>query len=155
MGIEEGRCRLLLRRRRRPSISIYAFHILSARHCLLPPLPFPRKPILYLRQENKHVATAAKAGTQSPFAPLPPSRLSTSERRVNKFYMVEESRDIHAYRLSFSLHLFLSSSFLPFSPQSLNMYRHTASKQMDIAKWFSQQVSSLITIWENVIRKFW
>lgn len=100
-----------------------------------PPPPFPRKPILYLRQENKHVATAAKAGMQSPFAPLPsPSRLSTSERRVNKFYMVEESRDIHAYRLSFSLHLFLSSSFLPFSPQSLNMHRHTASKQMDIAK---------------------
>jgi len=67
IGIEQRRCRLLLHRRRRPSISIYAFHILSARHSLLP--PFSRKPIFYLRQENKHVATAAKAGMQSPFAP--------------------------------------------------------------------------------------
>lgn len=136
MGIEEGRCRLLLlRRRRRPSISIYAFHILSARHCLLlpPPPSLVNRYSTYVRKINT-LQRLPKPACSHLLHPSPPSRLSTSERRVNKFYMVEESRDIHAYRLSFSLHLFLSSSFLPFSPQSLNMHRHTASKQMDIAK---------------------
>lgn len=88
MGIEQRRCRLLLRRRRRPSISIYAFHILSARHSLL-----------YPSLVNRYSTCVRKINTlqrlpKSACSHLlhPPSRLSTSEWRVNKFYMVEEPR---------------------------------------------------------------
>lgn len=135
MGIEEERCRLLLRRRRRPSISIYAFHILSARHCLLLPPPFPRKPILYLRQENKHVATAAKAGMQSPFAPLPLRAFRRASGGLINFIWSKRAAT-YTHTVSLSHSIFFSPPLSSLSPRKVSICTDTLRQN----RWISHKV---------------
>lgn len=84
-------------------LSIYYLHGIASSP---PPPSLVNRYSTYVRKINTLQRLPKPACSHLLHPSPPPSRLSTSERRVNKFYMVEESRDIHAY-----MSLFLSASF--------------------------------------------
>ena len=125
VGIEQRGCRLL-RRHRRPSISIYVFHILSARYSLL-----PSSLVNWYSTYDWKINTLQRLPKPACSHLLhPPLRLSTSERRVNKFYMVEERPATYTYTVS----LPLSSSFFSLFFYKVAICANTLSRN----KWISQ-----------------